>query len=213
MTSVQPDADRVSVLVERIQAGIDYQNACAEIYRLFRRRVHGFFAAHGFSADECSDLTQETFVRVFAGIEGLHSPARFVRWLFEIAANIYRNELRRLGAAKRDAFEESIEDLAATQANGRPDAVMALSSTAPSPLAGALDRERLAGLRAELDRLPPQMRRCVYLRLYQDLKYREIAALMSISIETVKAHLHQAQKRLKVAFSDQEEPATARDAS
>jgi len=201
MTLTSPVTDRAVVLVERIQAGIDYEPSCRELYYLFRRRIFSFFAARGFSSDECADLTQETFIRVFLGIGGLHSAPRFATWLFEIAANIYRNELRRRGAGKRDALEESIEDLVQPEAVGRSDALAALSSKAPDPLDGTLRRERLESLRLELDLLPPQMRRCVYLRLYQDLKYREIAALMNISIETVKAHLHQAQKRLRVAFS------------
>jgi RNA polymerase sigma factor (sigma-70 family) len=202
MTSTPSDADRVRILVERIQAGIDYQRSCGELYRLFRRRVESFFVRRGCSSDECAELTQETFVRVFAGIGGLHFAPRFARWLFEIAANIFRNELRWRGAAKRDAFEESIEDLVETRAERRSDALPALSSKAPSPLDATLRRERLEHLRAKLDQLPPQMRRCVYLRLYQDLKYREIATVMGISIETVKAHLHQAQKRLTVAFAE-----------
>jgi RNA polymerase sigma-70 factor (ECF subfamily) len=201
MSSAPSDADRVRALVERIQAGIDYQHSCEELYRLFRRRVHGFFAVRGFAPDECRELTQETFIRVFGGIGSLQLADRFPRWLFEIAGNLYRNELRRRGAAKRDAFEESIESLIESQGEGRADALPALSSKAPGPLDGALRREELASLRVELDRLPPQMRRCVYLRLYQDLKYREIAGVLRISIETVKAHLHQAQKRLRVAFS------------
>ena len=36
------------------------------------------------------------------------------------------------------------------------------------------------------------MRLCCILRYERDLKYKEIATLMHISIETVKAHLHQA---------------------
>jgi RNA polymerase sigma-70 factor (ECF subfamily) len=203
MTLTSPATDRVVVLVERIQAGTDYESSCREIYHLFRRRTFSFFAARRFSSDECMELTQETFIRVFLGIGRLQSAPRFATWLFEIAANIYRNELRRRGAGKRDAFEESIEDLVQTEAAGRPDALPALSSKGPDPLAETLRREQLASLRAKLGQLPPQMRRCVYLRLYQDLKYREIAVLMNISIETVKAHLHQAQKRLKVAFSGQ----------
>jgi RNA polymerase sigma-70 factor (ECF subfamily) len=202
MTLAPSEAERVRILVERIQSAIDYEHSCAEIYALYRRRVRGFFAARGFSADESAELTQETFIRVFNAIEGLRTASHFPRWLFEIAANIYRNELRRRGAAKRDALEESIEDLVASQAAGRADALAALSSKAPGPLDGTLRRERLACLRDKLDQLPPQMRRCVYLRLYHDLKYREIAALMRISIETVKAHLHQAQKRLALAFAD-----------
>jgi RNA polymerase sigma-70 factor (ECF subfamily) len=212
MTQAPPDAERVRILVERIQAGIDYQHGCAEVYRLFRRRVHGFFAVRRFTADESEELTQETFIRVFNAIEGLHSSSRFATWLFEIATNIYRNELRRRGAAKRDAFEESIEDLVESQAAGRSDALAALSSKLPDPLHGTMRREQLETLRTEISLLPPQMRRCVFLRLYQDLKYREIAALMRISIETVKAHLHQAQKRLRVAFSDRPDADETQDA-
>jgi DNA-directed RNA polymerase specialized sigma24 family protein len=45
------------------------------------------------------------------------------------------------------------------------------------------------------------MRRCVLLRLEQDLKYREIASVMQISIDTVKAHLFQARQLLKDKLS------------
>ncbi len=40
------------------------------------------------------------------------------------------------------------------------------------------------------------MRHCCTLRYEKGLKYTEIATVMKISIETVKAHLHQARKRL-----------------
>ena len=202
MTLPTSAIDRVVLLVEQIQAGTDYQRGCHELYQLFQRRVVRFFAVRGFSSDECAELTQETFVRVFLGIGRLNDASRFATWLYEIAANVYRNELRHRGAAKRDAFEESIEELAEDQAARPPDTIAALSATEPGPLDVALHRERVERLRASLTLLPPQMRRCVYLRLYQDLKYREIAALMRISIETVKAHLHQAQKRLRVDFPD-----------
>jgi RNA polymerase sigma-70 factor (ECF subfamily) len=202
-----PEQGRVPILVERIQAGIDYQRSCEELHRMFQRRVHGFFKARGFSGDDCRDLTQETFKTAFSRIGSLLLADRFPRWLFEIADGLYRNELRRRGAA-HDAFEESLEELVDKGPRDKPDALAALSSKAPDPLEDALRREQLESLRAELGRLPPQMRRCVYLRLYHDLKYREIAEVMRVSIETVKAYLHQAQKRLAVAFSarpDEEE--------
>lgn len=202
MSSTPSAGDRVRLLVERIQAGIDYQRSCEELYRLFQRRVHGFFKARGFPCDDCRDLTQETFKAAFSRIGSLLLADRFPRWLFEIATNLYRNELRRRGAAKRDAFEDSLEGLVEGRDEGLPDALLALSPRSADPLEDALLREQLASLRVELGRLPPQMRRCVYLRLYQDLKYREIADVMRVSIETVKAHLHQAQKRLTVTFAD-----------
>jgi RNA polymerase sigma factor (sigma-70 family) len=60
-----------------------------------------------------------------------------------------------------------------------------------------IERERRAALLKALKELPPQMRICCELRYIRGLKYHEIAAVMKVSIETVKAHLHQARKRLQ----------------
>jgi DNA-directed RNA polymerase specialized sigma24 family protein len=46
------------------------------------------------------------------------------------------------------------------------------------------------------------MRTCCLLRYVRGLKYQEIATVMKISIETVKAHLHQARKRLIEKLGD-----------
>jgi RNA polymerase sigma-70 factor (ECF subfamily) len=60
-----------------------------------------------------------------------------------------------------------------------------------------LAEERVRILRQALGELPPKMRQVVYLRLDQGLKYREIAAAARVSIDTVKAHLHQARRQLE----------------
>jgi RNA polymerase sigma factor (sigma-70 family) len=64
-------------------------------------------------------------------------------------------------------------------------------------LEATLSEERSKILREAIEELPPQMRQAVYLRVEGNLKYREIAELMNVSIETVKAHLYQARQQLK----------------
>jgi RNA polymerase sigma-70 factor (ECF subfamily) len=200
MTPEPPAIDPQRPLVEAIQTGADYERDCAELYRRFQRRVWALFARRGFTADECADLTQDTFVRVFHAIGDFHFRSRFERWLFEIAANIYRNELRRRGAVKRDVPEESLDDVARRQTEGQLDAIAVLASPTPSALDEALHHERRTRLRAAIEDLPPQMRRCLLLR-HQGFKYREIGDLMRISIQTVKAHLHQAHTRLELELA------------
>ena len=72
-----------------------------------------------------------------------------------------------------------------------------------------LEKERRDKLDEAIQSLPPQMRRCVQLRVIKMLSLAEIAAVMHISINTVKAHLHQAKKALKEEldqhFTDSEE--------
>ena len=73
---------------------------------------------------------------------------------------------------------------------------------APNPGQAALDHERSRLLREAIERLPEQMRKCLMLRVYQDLKYREIAVVVRLSIETVKAHLFAARRRLQQELGD-----------
>ena len=46
------------------------------------------------------------------------------------------------------------------------------------------------------------MRQVLTFRVDRDLKYREIATVLQISIETVKAHLFQARQRLRAELGE-----------
>ena len=72
-----------------------------------------------------------------------------------------------------------------------------------SPAQEAYERERREALARALEGLPPQMRQVLTLRIDQDLKYREIAEVLQISIETVKAHLFQARQRLRTELGEE----------
>ena len=75
-----------------------------------------------------------------------------------------------------------------------PDTALAVPGR---QLDSLLDEERWRALRAAVAELPEQMRDCLILRLYHQLSYREIAVIKKISIETVKAHLSRARKKLQ----------------
>jgi len=176
------------------------------VFERYHRPLWRFFARRGCSPEECDDLTQETFLRVYTGMDGFRREARFETWLYRIAINSYRKS-RRYGAAQmRNAHEVSLDGpeqgphVEAEAANG-------LLPTVQGQIAGPLERvledERRRALATAVTALPDQMRRCVLLRIYQDLPYKEIAAVMRVSIETVKAHLFQARKRLKDELAGQ----------
>jgi len=170
---------------------------------VFRRHydpVRRFFLRRRFSPDDASDLTQEVFFRVYRSIGTWRGGTRFESWLFEIAANVWHNELRRRGTVKRKGREDSLDEL---DERGTPRSA-SIESEEKSPLDQSLERERAEALAAEIRKLPPQMRQVFLLRYQQDRKYKEIAVLLDISIETVKAHLFQARKRLRLALGELE---------
>ena len=171
-----------------------------QLFKRFYRPVSYFFANRGFSSEECRDLTQETFLGVYKGIGRFRRDASVETWLFTIAGNIWRNELRSRSADKRAATEVSLAAMVDEGARLSQASAPIVGPKFSGPLDDTLAGERTRMLRDAMAKLPAQMRRCVLLRVEQDMKYREIATVMQVSIETVKSQLYQARERLKISL-------------
>ncbi len=182
--------------------GSGREESFRKLFQLFFVKVYRFFVRRGFSPEESKDLAQETFLRVHNKLAGFRGEARFETWLYKIATNIYRNRLRTLATLKRDAQEVAWEDvtesdLTAARRDGR-----SRTADAEGPLDRVLSDEMIERLYAAMESLPAQMRRCVMLRVEGDMKYREIAYILQVSVDTVKAHLYQARQQLKERLGD-----------
>ena len=188
-------------LVELIQAGIDSEANFGRLFKFHDKRIRSFFLRKGFSAEEAQDLTQEVFLRVTRGLPKFRLESQFKTWVFEIADNVAQNELRRRGTGKRKGKEISL-DTGGQSEDGDGPARFEPPPLQPKALDEVLKREQAERLSRAIQDLPPKMRVCFQLRYAQGRKYAEIAALMNVSIDTVKAHLHQAKQRLEIELSD-----------
>lgn len=167
-----------------------------EVFRSYYPTMVRYFARRGVAEGDREDLAQETFLRIYNHLETYSGRGSFEGWLFRIASNIHRNKIRD-GKAKKRRTEDSLESF--LQDCLEPSALEGFLGQTPrlDPLAHTLEREGVGVLARGLLELPDRMRRCFFLRVHHELKYQEIADLMSISIETVKAHLYQARNRLQ----------------
>jgi RNA polymerase sigma-70 factor (ECF subfamily) len=198
--AVAERAEAVREILAEMQAGIPAERSFRRLIGFYHHPVQRFFARRGFSSDDCLDLTQETFLGIYTGLSSFRRDASFDTWLFKIAMNVLLKRRRRQGAHKRAGEEVALEE-----AGEREDAA-GPTDESPAPADQLLGKERSRLLRQAVEKLPPQMRRCLLLRVYQDLKYREIADVMSLSIETVKAHLYQARARLQTELGSYFDP-------
>lgn len=165
-----------------------------ELFQRYYRPLVAFFMRRGFPIEDSRDLAQDTFLRVHKNMEEFRGESSVETWLFKIAGNLYKNKLRSQGTQKRDAEEMALDESEGSAAE--------IKDEREGPLSALLTGERADILRKALDELPPQMKRVVLLRVDGDLKYREIADLMRVSIETVKAHLYQARQQLRNRLAD-----------
>ena len=163
----------------------------------FHDSVYHFFRRRGIGVEDSFDLTQDTFFRVFMNVEHLRSEAASTTWVLTIAANCWKNWLRKRGALKRGT-EDSLDSLVDDIAEPRLTEFLPGGASVPrNPLFGFLTKERLERAMRIIDRLPSRQRRCMRLSVFQERSYAEIGTLLEISEQTVKSHMHQARKRLE----------------
>lgn len=192
---MSPPGEPIEPFFERLRDGTDREESFRLLFHRFHRPLFRFFENRGFSTEECQDLIQETFLRVYRGLDGFRGEARWEHWLFRIAANTASKALRHRGAAKRASHSVPLEGEDVADSSGAPD-------DTPAPLRRLLGREMKERLIQAIDGLPAQMRRCVRLRMLQDLDYDEIAEILQISPSTVKVQLFKARKRLQTELGD-----------
>ena len=161
-----------------------------ELFEEYSGAVVAYFRRQGISREQALELGQETFLRAWKGRGEFRADAAGSTWLFTIARHVLLNFWRDRQAKKREGLTLSLDQQQA------PGVLEQRRQSEASPEADALGREKEELLHRELAKLPQQMRQCLELRL-GDLKYREIAVILGLSIETVKSHLYQARQRLK----------------
>ena len=183
-------------IIEDLKRGRHREANYKLLFDRYHDQVYRFFRRKGLAREDCRDLTQDVFVSVYRGLEELRDLAKFHSWLFKIARNTFNNEIERRQAKKREGHVLPLEEKPGRK-NEHQVLTRKASDLKSSPMEALLEKERLAKLASAIEDLPPQMKRCVQLRISKGLSIAEIAGVMRISANTVKAHLHQARSALK----------------
>lgn len=193
MPEVRAKNSQIEQAIAELQSGVDGERNFRRIFDFYYRPVQGFFRRRTFSAEEADDLTQETFLRVYNKIEQFRGDAPFEAWLWQIASNLYRKSIARQQTQKRAGETVSLDN---EESGGAADIYLRDTGGA-TPLDTVLEAEQRRELQAAIEDLPEQMRKCIKLRVFQDLSYGEIAVVMRLSPQTVKTHLFQARRQLR----------------
>jgi len=127
------------------------------------------------------DLTQETILRAWRQRNQLRTPASMRIWLFRIASNLWRDRLRR---NRSPIAQASSLDSSEPTRRCLPDKL-------------ASEKDELKQALAALDSLPARQREVLYLNTCEEMTSAEIAELLEISRDAVKANLSLARKRMR----------------
>ncbi len=132
------------------------------------------------------ELVQEAFLRVHRSRERYRPDARFSTWLYTIATNLARNEMRR---PFRRALHESTDPEPG-------EAPRELASTGPAVDDVAHARRTSAELERALEELPERQRAALWLSAVEGLSYAEVAQALETTEKSVKSLVHRARAGL-----------------
>lgn len=154
----------------------------------FQDGVYGLTLRMLGDPDSAEDATQDAFIRAWQRFE-TYRGGSFRAWLFTIAANRARDELRRRGRRPTSSLDEARDDPDRADidpVDGGPTAHEVLEQA-----------ELRNALEAALRTLPDDWREIVVLADVQGLDYTEVAAVTGIPVGTVKSRLSRARGRLR----------------
>lgn len=172
-------------LIEKFQRGDLY--AYDLIVKRYKDQLLNFVYRFLGNQEEAEDVVQETFLRVYRNRHAYQRVAKFSTWIYTIAGNLARTELRRRN--RRRFF--SLSSL------GVDDKEYEISDAMlnPEQVTNTVLSEEI--IQREINKLSAKFREVIILRDIQELSYEEISKIIRVPIGTVKSRVNRARLRLQ----------------
>ena len=172
-------------LIEKFQRGDIY--AYELIVKRYKDQLLNFVYRFLGNHEEAEDVVQETFLRVYRNRHAYQRVAKFSTWIYTIAGNLARTELRRRN--RRRIF--SLSNM------GVDDKEYEISDefSSPEKHTNTVLSEEI--IQKEINKLSPKFREVIILRDIQELSYEEISKIIRVPIGTVKSRVNRARLRLQ----------------
>ena len=163
------------------------ERAFQELVERYQTRLLNFVYRTIGDREKAEDLVQEVFIRVYRHLHRFDRTKKFSTWIYTIASNLAKNELRNrsrnplvLFQTIRKNWQDDDRPLQFEDTTARPD-----------------DLYRKRHLRELVEesvaRLPEHHRQVFVLRELEGKSYEEIAEITSCNLGTVKSRLNRAR--------------------
>lgn len=150
-----------------------------ELVNRYKDRLMNVIGRMPLNREETEDIIQDTFLRVYQHRDAFDFKHCFSTWIYTIALNLARNELRK---KKKYKFFD-IFDLQ------NKEVEVAVEAKVPSNLGPALQEA--------VSSLPEKYKTAFLLRDIDEMPYEEIARALSVPLGTVKSRVNRARSILR----------------
>jgi len=167
----------------------------AELIRRYERKILSFVShmlRQAHLEHMAEDVCQETFYKAYKSIHSFRDvEATFSTWLYTIARNTVLSELRK--SRNSDVYLEDTTQVPVVSFERLPEQQL-------------LQTEREVLVRQAINSLPEKQRSALILREYEQLDYNEIAAILDLTVSSVKSLLFRARQSIKAELEAYMDP-------
>lgn len=166
--------------------GISQQDESRQIehaYQCHADDLRRFLSGLTRNPEQVAEVTQTVFARLAENLSQV-SPERIRGWLFRVAFNEVMLRRRRTGVDLR----------------ARPRVARAVDDGTSAPELPLVRQEEIERVRRAVESLPPEQQTVVRMRIYDELKFAEIAEKLNLPLGTVLGRMRQATQKLARAL-------------
>lgn len=163
-----------------------------EVFLVFQSHVFRFACHLTQNSCEAEELFQETWLRAVQGFPKEFDRQRFKAWLFTVAGNIHKDNLRKKRIRRLFLLERT-----KTSAQDQGFHSYMLGGRGSSMGSESADADFGRALGEAVAKLPERQRHVFVLKEIEGFKYTEIGEIFDLPVGTVKSLLHRAVRRLR----------------
>lgn len=160
-----------------------------DLYHRHKTAVYRYISYLTRSKDDTDDLFQETWLRVARNMNKLTNVENAKAWVFTIAANLFKDMLRKRGVSEdpkrmRAIYLKEDQEKRSTIKYNDPEGRM-------------MSTEMKEIVTKALEKLPEKLQKVFVLRELEGFSHPEIGKILKIPVGTVKTRFHRAIMKLR----------------
>lgn len=169
------------ILISQLQTKEKKDHAFKDLVTLYKERLYWHIRNIVKSHEDADDVLQNTFIKIYKGIDGFKGESKLYSWMYRIATNESITQLNR-NAKRLQITSEEVQNLAI---NKLESDVYFEGSTIQLKLQNAIAK------------LPEKQKLVFNMKYFQDLKFKEISTILETSEGALKASYHIAVKKIE----------------
>jgi RNA polymerase sigma-70 factor (ECF subfamily) len=173
------------ILLERFKSEATKVSAFEGILEKYQRKIYWHVRKILMSHDDADDVTQNTFIKVWHGLESFRADSKLYTWMYRIATNeaiAFLNKKRANIYADWETVEYSLSENLSNDAYFNGDHLQ-------------------LKLQQAILTLPEKQRIVFNMKYFDNIKYEEMSDILETSVGALKASYHHAVKKIEKFFN------------